>query len=252
MRPPSIAEYRRWQRAAGGLIGIVTLSPHHPGSREYVAALHADGVHAAVGHTHATGAEIDAAAGAGAVLSTHLGNGAHGELPRHPNYIWSQLADDRLTATFIADGHHLPGEVLRSMLRAKGPGRSVLVSDAVALAGMPPGSYETPVGGTVELSADGRLSRPGTPFLAGAACSLADAVARVTGLAGIGLADAVTLATASPARFLPPGCPDRGVLRAGAAADVITFRWRPGDPTLDVRTVLAGGRPVTTEARHAG
>jgi len=63
---------------------------------------------AAVGHTSASPAQITAAADAGARMSTHLGNGVHALLPRHPNYIWAQLAETRLTASFIADGHHLP------------------------------------------------------------------------------------------------------------------------------------------------
>ena len=79
-------------------------------------------------------------------------------LPRHPNQLWTQLADDRLHAGFIADGHHLPADTFRAMLRAKGVERSHLVSDVTALGGMPPGRYRTPVGGEVELSEDGRLS----------------------------------------------------------------------------------------------
>jgi N-acetylglucosamine-6-phosphate deacetylase len=165
-------------------------------------------------------------ADAGARLSTHLGNGAHAMLPRHPNYLWTQLADDRLTAGFIADGHHLPADTLRAMIRAKGPERSILVSDAVALAGRPPGRYETPVGGTVELSADGRLVMAGTPYLAGAARGLADGVAHVATLFGLG--PALRMATVQPGRFVG----GRGVLAVGAPADVIRFDWAPGDPAL--------------------
>ena len=85
---------------------------------------------------------------AGASLSTHLGNGIAQEIPRHRNPIWSQLAEDRLTATFIADGHHLPQDVLKVMLRAKGVGRSVLVSDSVDLARHAPRYLHHSCGGT--------------------------------------------------------------------------------------------------------
>ena len=72
-------------------------------------------------------------------MSTHLGNGAHRTLWRHPNYLWDQMAEDRLTASLIVDGHHLPPEVVKTMVRAKTPARCVLVSDESGLAGLPPG-----------------------------------------------------------------------------------------------------------------
>jgi N-acetylglucosamine-6-phosphate deacetylase len=112
------------------------------------------------------------------------------------------------------------------------------VSDAVALAGSPPGVYRTPVGGTVELTTDGRLEYGDTGLLAGAARSLADGVAHVAGLGPFGLGDAVKLATESPGRF----CGDRGVLRVGASADLVTFRWQPGDTTLTIEQVLVAGQ----------
>ena len=81
---------------------------------------------------------------AGASHCTHLGNGAHAVLPRHPNYIWEQLATDGLTAGIIADGHHLPPAVVKSFVRAKGLERTVLVSDAIAAAGCPRGATLAP------------------------------------------------------------------------------------------------------------
>ncbi len=221
VRPPDLAEFARWQAASDNLVGMVTLSPHWEGALEYIAALSRQGVAVAIGHTNADPDRIHAAAAAGATLSTHLGNGTAERLLRHPNLIWAQLADDRLSATFIADGHHLPADTLRAMLRAKGPERSILISDAVALAGMPAGTCDSPVGGRVELSADGRLSLAGTPYLAGAARPLRDGVARVSQLPGFTLADAVRFATRNPGRIIG----SRGVLTRGADADLILFRW---------------------------
>jgi N-acetylglucosamine-6-phosphate deacetylase len=236
VRPADAGELRRW----GHLAGLVTISPHDDAAIDLIGQATRAGVRCAIGHTHATPEQITRAVDAGAVLSTHLGNATYATLPRHPNHLWTQLADDRLHAGFIADGHHLTADTFRPMLRAKGIERSHLVSDATALAGMPPGRYRTPVGGDVELSADGRLSHVGTPFLAGASRSLADGVATAITMAGLSLATGLRLATANPGRFTG----GRGTLRIGAPADLITFSWEPGDTTLDVRTVVAGGRTV--------
>jgi N-acetylglucosamine-6-phosphate deacetylase len=240
VRPPDPDEFDRWQRASEGLVGIVTLSPHHPEAVAYTEHLTRAGAVVAIGHTHATPEQVRAVADAGARLSTHLGNGAHAVLARHPNYLWAQLADDRLTAGFIADGHHLPADTLTAMLRAKGLDRSVLVSDSVALAGMPPGRYTTLVGGAVVLSADGRLSEAGTPYLAGAARSLADGVAQAVRMTGIRLGDVVRLAAGNPGGFVG----GRGRLVPGAQADVLLVEHTAGDATLRIQQVVAAGEEV--------
>ena len=238
IRPPNLDEFNRWQTASGGLVGMVTLSPHFEGAAEYIAAMARKGVHVAIGHTDATPDQIHGAMDAGATLSTHLGNGSAALIPRHANVLWPQLADDRLTATLIADGHHLPNDMLKTMIRAKGVARSILVSDAVALAGMPPGQYETPVGGSVELNADGRLSLAGTEFLAGAALPLKDGVARAACFAGVSLSESLQMATRNPGRFTG----GRGVLRVGAPADLIRFTLDREQATLQIETMMVKGR----------
>lgn len=240
VRAPSIAEFERWQKACGDLVRMVTLAPEHVGSLDYIRALAAQGVLVALGHTAATPEEIHAAADAGASLSTHLGNGAAAMLPRHPNFIWAQLADDRLTASFIADGWHLPADAFKAMLRAKNMERAVLVSDMVALAGMPPGLYEEAIGGSVEVSQDGRISVAGTPYLAGASLPLSANVAIAAEMAGISLADALRLATQSPGRFLG----GRGRLEVGARADLIRFDWSQGAREIAVRETWVHGEKV--------
>lgn len=242
VRPPDLAEFHRWQEASGGLVGMVTLSPHHPEAPDYIRALTGEGVHVAIGHTHAGPEEIRAAVDAGAALSTHLGNGVAATLPRHPNLIWAQLADDRLTASFIADGHHLPADAFRAMLRAKGLERAVLVSDTAALGGLPPGTYRQPIGGDVELREDGRLGIAGTPYLAGAARPLIEDIPIAMRMGDLSLADALRLATVNPGRFVG----GRARIEVGASADLIRFAWEPGATRLRVKELVLRGVTATS------
>jgi N-acetylglucosamine-6-phosphate deacetylase len=237
IRPPSLGEFARWQQASGGLVGMVTLSPHWDDAEDYISALSKEGVHVAIGHTDATREQIRRAVEAGATLSTHLGNGSAAMMPRHANSLWPQLADDRLTATLIADGHHLPSDMLKSIVRVKGAGGCILVSDAVAIAGLPPGRFQTPVGGDVELDDTGRLSLAGTEFLAGAALPLKDGILRAMSWSEISLYDALRMATENPGRFAG----GIGQLRPGADADLIQFATDKDSHRLIIERVWVKG-----------
>ena len=237
VRSPDIAEFARWQAASHNLVGMITLSPHWENAPEYIAALAAKGIHVAIGHTDATPERIRTAVEAGATLSTHLGNGVAGLLPRHPNPIWTQLAEDRLTATFIADGHHLPTDTLKAMLRAKGTDRSILISDSVALAGLPPGIYDAAIGDRVELHVDGRLSMVSTGILAGSALPLSHGVAQLANSSVCPLGDAIRMATENPGSFVG----NRGLLLPGAKADLLGFTLDPGKQALEIQMVMVGG-----------
>jgi N-acetylglucosamine-6-phosphate deacetylase len=155
VRPPDLDEFSRWQEAAQGNIRLVTLSPEWPGSTDYIERLSVQGVATTIGHSRATGDQIRDAVRAGATLSTHLGNAAYA-VPLREGNLWDQLAEDRLAASFIADGIHLSDMFLRVALRAKGVERSILITDAVAPSMCPPGPYR--VGDIeVELKEDGRV-----------------------------------------------------------------------------------------------
>lgn len=238
VRAPDLAEFERWQAAGDGLVKLVTFAPEHSGAPDYIRALTAQGVVVALGHSAATPDQIRAAVDAGARLSTHLGNGVAATLPRHPNLLWTQLADDRLTASFIADGHHLSADTFRAMLRAKGRDRAILVSDSVALAGQPPGRYRQPVGGDVEISADGRIGVAGTPYLAGAGLPLAADLARAMAMAGLTAQEALPLVTENPGRLLGM----RGRLAIGEPADLVL--WRADGDALAVDTVWVAAQEV--------
>ena len=242
VRAPSVAEFDRWQAAAGGLVKLVTLSPHWPEAPAYIRHLVKAGVTVSLGHTSADAAQIVAAVDAGATLSTHLGNGSHAMLNRRHNHLWPQLADDRLTAMFIADGHHLTPAQLKTMLRAKGLERSLVVSDTVALGGLPAGKYETPIGGKVELRADGFLAiDDGTGnYLAGAALPMTAAIPVLVNQVGLTLGEAVALLTVAPGRQVG----GRGVLAIGQPADLMAFHWDGSSVRPEVGGVWLRGRSI--------
>lgn len=240
VRAPDWDEFQRFQEAADGRIRILTLSPHWPESAKFISKVASTGVVVSIGHTSAAPEQVRDAVDAGARLSTHLGNGAHAMLPRHPNYIWEQLATDELSASIIVDGHHLPPSVVKTFVRAKGVARTILVSDAVGLAGMPPGDYDW-LGLKVTLSPQGRISLTGTPYLAGSALALASALPKVVAYAGVDLHDAVTMACVNPARLLSV---DEGVLVEGARGDVVVFDHAAGADDMRVRHVVVAGETV--------
>lgn len=222
VRPPDWAEFERWQATARGMIRLVTLAPELPGALDFIARARAAGLCVAIGHHAASREQIEAAVDAGATLSTHLGNGAHAVLPRHPNYVWEQLANDALVASVVVDGHHLPPSVVKAFFRAKGERRLVLVSDAIGLAGMAPGRYM--VGGSeVILDDKGAARVAGTPYLAGSTLKLCDALNNLVAFAAATWPDAVRMATENPARLLGLAG-ERGVLRNTGRADLSIFR----------------------------
>ncbi len=242
VRPPDVEEFRRWQEAARGRVRLVTLSPEWPGAPAYIETLVQDGIVVAIGHTSATAAQIADAVSAGATMATHLGNGSHNVLKRHPNYLWDQLAEDRLTASFIADGIHLPPAFLKAAIRAKEIGRSVLVTDASTPAGSPPGRYRLGAQ-ELDLTADGRVVLAGQDRLAGSGLRMDDAVANAIRLAGVSLPDAVTMATTNAARA--GRVPGRQLgLAAGERADFVRFQFDPSSGAVRIDETYLGGRCV--------
>lgn len=246
VRPPDLEEFRRWQDAAQGNVRLVTLSPEWPESTRYIEQLAREGVVTSIGHTRASREQIDDAVRAGATLSTHLGNGADAILPRHPNYLWEQLAEDKLAASFIVDDHHLPESFLRVALRAKGIERSVLVTDAVMPALCAPGNYR--LGEVeVELKDDQRVVLRGGSRLAGSALRMDAAISNVMRQAGLTLIEAVAMATVNPARVGRIGGRVRG-LRPGERSDIVRFRVEEG--RLRVIETYMSGKQVFAEGRQ--
>ena len=241
-RPPDWKEFERWQDAARGQIRIVTMSPEWPDAIDFIERASATGVIVAIGHTAATPAQIADAVRVGARLSTHLGNGSHAKIDRHPNYIWEQLANDNLWASFIVDGHHLPPSVVKCFLRSKGVGRSILVTDAIAAAGRPPGKYR--LGNVeVEVTPARRVCLPGTPYLAGSVLEMHEAVEKTVRYSDATLDDALRMASRNPAELL--GISDQfGAIEAGRRADLILFRWDEDLKSIEITATIINGEVV--------
>jgi N-acetylglucosamine-6-phosphate deacetylase len=240
VRKPDINEYRRWQEATDGAIRLVTLSPEWPEAPRYIETLVSEGVVVSIGHTKASSEEIKAAVDAGATMSTHIGNGAHGELRRHPNYIWDQLAEDRLAAGFIVDGIHLGEAFVKVALRAKGVARAVLVTDASMPAMSKPGIYR--LGGQdLELTEDGRVVLAGQTRLAGSALRMDDAITNVMRMTGISLVEAISMATRNPARVGRIAGRQRG-LATGERADLVLFRYDAEAKKIEIVQTIVGGK----------
>jgi N-acetylglucosamine-6-phosphate deacetylase len=175
-------------------------------------------------------------------MSTHLGNAAHPTLPKTQNYIWDQLADDRLTASFIVDGIHIPGPFFRAAIRAKGPERTVLVTDAVMPAMCAPGPYR--LGQVdVELRQDGSVVLRGENRLAGSALRMDHAIGNAVRLGGISIREALALATVNPARAGRIAGRQRG-LAPGEKADLVRFSWDGPSCALHVKETIVAGVSV--------
>jgi N-acetylglucosamine-6-phosphate deacetylase len=221
----SVADFERRQEAADGRIVLVTFAPEAPGAPALVEHLIRTGVKVAIGHTAATPRQVEKAIAAGATLATHLGNGAAQILPRHPNFIWTLLSADAVTASFIVDGHHLPPATAKAMMRAKTAERCILVTDATSAAGCGPGRYS--IGDVVcELGEDGRVALPGSPYLAGSSLTLDRAIANTVKFTGMPIDAVLPMASRIPARFLD-----------ATPAGTVIANWDPERTALEVVSV---------------
>jgi len=217
--------------AAPGLLRMHTLAPERPGALAAIRRLVDAGVLVSVGHSDATAEQTEAAADAGARLVTHLFNAMRPLHHREPGVVGQGLTDPRLTCGLIADLHHVAAPICR-LAFAAAPGRIVLVTDAVAAAGMPPGTYDL---GGQQVSVD-PLGLPRRPdgTLAGSGLRLDAAIANVVA-AGVDLRSAVDAASRLPADIL--GRPDLGRIEAGGTADLV---WLGDD--LSARATWLAGR----------
>ena len=245
MLAPDVAAFERLHAAAAGHLRVITIAPELPGAAGLIKAAARAGVTAAVGHTDATAEIASAAVDAGATHATHLFNGMRPLHHREPGPAGALLDRDEVTCEVIADGVHLHDTVIRLAARIAGPGRLVLITDAMAAAGMPDGSYRL---GSMWVDVAGgvaRLAGGAEPGAAGAIAGTAGAIAGSTATmadvvrhavaAGLPVTTVAAAASTTPARVL--GLGDRtGALRAGLDADLVVC-----DEEFRLRAVMRQG-----------
>jgi N-acetylglucosamine-6-phosphate deacetylase len=239
VRPPDWEEFMAFYRASGEHIIEVTVAPETEGALEFIRRCRKLGIVVAIGHHNASAEVIREAADAGATVSTHLGNGCANTINRHENPLWPQLAEDRLQASLIADGFHLRPEEVKVFHAVKGTERTLIVSDASRLAGMPPGEYERD-GATVVVTPEGAVRLPSQNVLAGSASLLVKGVGNVMRFTGCSLAEAFQMTSRNPARLF--GLRDRGEIEPGMRADLVFFKMVDG--ALEIQRTMVRGRTV--------
>ena len=215
-------------------VALMTLAPERAGAGERIRTLRDRGILVSLGHTDATVEQFTAGVDAGARMTTHLFNAMSPFGHRSPGVIGAALVEDRVTAGLIVDGVHSHPSAVQLAVRAKGADRIVLVTDMMAAAGMPPGTYA--LGGQA-VTTDGVSARLPDGTLAGAILLMNEAIRNTIRWTGIGIAEVLRMATEVPARLLDRD--DIGVLRIGARADIALI-----DAELNVLCTIVDGETV--------
>jgi N-acetylglucosamine-6-phosphate deacetylase len=236
IRKPSWVEFLLYQKASGRKIIQVTIAPELEGAMEFISLCTRNGIVVALGHTNASSEQIRQAVDRGARVSNHLGNGCANFIHRHKNSIWPQLADDRLTTSVIADGHHLSPEELQVFYKVKGPEKIILTSDVIYLSGMDPGRYRF-LEDEVILTPEGMLINPELNCLAGASFPLKKGIENMMKFTRCSLKDSINMATANVTKLY--GIDNLGKILTGKRADLILFEL-VGNQLKIVKTFLKG------------
>jgi N-acetylglucosamine-6-phosphate deacetylase len=235
IRNPAWNELTELQKAAQNGIKLITLAPESEGAISFIETSVKYGIKVALGHHNGSTEQINEAVAAGASLSTHLGNGCANMIDRHKNPLWPQLANDKLSATIIADGFHLNQEELQCFYKMKGQENTILVSDALDLAGMPPGEYIRD--GKKILLTENVAKYPAENVLAGAASPIDLCITNIMKATNCGLKNAINMATKNPAQAM--GFDKIGEIKIGKLANLILFSIENEHITIE-KTLLEG------------
>jgi N-acetylglucosamine-6-phosphate deacetylase len=222
IRLPQWDEVERYQEVCEGRIKCVTLAPELKEAIPFVKKATAHGIVIGIGHTNASEEVLEEAVQAGARVSCHLGNATPRPSHRHQNPIRKQLAMDQLMVSIITDGIHLPPDVVKNYIQAKGIDRIVLTTDSMAGAGASPGRY-TLGDLEVEVGPDRAARLAGTSRLAGSTLTMDRAITNVIRFAGIDLPSAIHMAAKNAQKLFPEA---GGEMITGRSADLVLFEYQ--------------------------
>ncbi len=233
--PPDPSDYEPLVKEYGDMIARWTFAPENDRDGVFCAFLSAHGILPSAGHTDAVYRDMDCAIANGCRLVTHLYS-CNSTVTRDHGFrslgvIETALLRDELDVEIIADGRHLPPELIRLIVKVKGVDHTALVTDSLPIAGTD--IKEGVLSGTPFIVEDGVCKLRDRSAFAGSVAA-ADDLIRVMTECGYPLTDAVKMMTEVPARILHL---NKGVLREGADADLIAF-----DDDIRVTDVFVGGR----------
>ncbi len=235
IKSPDWEEFRKIQKAANNGIKIITVAPEIEGAIPFIKKCVESGIIVSLGHHNGSAEDIQKAVDAGAKMATHLGNGCANEINRHDNPLWPQLSNDAITASIIADGFHLRREEVRTFYKAKGVEKTILVSDALDLAGLPPGEYTR--GERTLLLTPNVVKLPRENVLAGAASPISKCVGVVMDFTGCSLKNAIQMASTNPALMFSMN--ELGTIEQDKRADLILFTMKNNEMVIE-QTLVAG------------
>ncbi len=230
-RAPQVDELEAW--AGSPLVRIATLAPEQPGALDVIRRLCVRGIVASAGHSDATYAQAIAGFQAGVTWGTHLFNAMSPFTHREPGLVGALLSSD-IPCGLIVDGVHAHPAAVRTAFRAKGARGISLVTDAMAAMGMGPGRYKL---GDRDVLVDASSARLDDGTLAGSILQMDGAIRHVIDYTGCSLADAITMASATPARVI--GIDHKGSIKPGYDADLVVL-----DKSLHVEMTIARGEIV--------
>ena len=238
IKKPDWKEFLELQKAAKNNIKLITLAPELEGAIPFIKNCVKNGLVVSLGHHNGTATDIQNAVNAGARMATHLGNGCANLINRHHNPIWPQLSEDLLKISIIADGYHLTKEEVRSFYKVKGFDNTILVSDALDLAGLPPGEY---IRGERKLVLTPEVVKfPGENVLAGAASPITKCIDVMMEFTKCSIAEAIKMACSNPAEMFSLN--HLGEILPNKRADLILFSKQANK--IDIHKTFVNGKLV--------
>ncbi len=217
------------------VVRLLTLAPERTGALDAIGRLTQQGIIVSIGHSAAGEHETLEAISAGASYATHLYNAMRSMQHRDPGLVGTLLTSNEVTCGLIVDGIHVHPRMVKLAYRCLGDKRITLVTDAMAAMGMPPGQYNI---GKQRVIVENNTARLEDGTLAGSILRMDEAVRNMVAFSGCTPAEAVRMASTTPAEVLGIDG-STGHILPGYSADLVIL-----DDNLHVLETYIAGEPV--------